>query len=275
MSVALRTLDSVLRRMKRMASATVRFAFFLPDAIADPIEHLRIARHHRYCIAIPFPQLDWKPASVQESLAELYDFAIQTANSALDWYLENRTTKKRYAKFYHRLAYVFATIAAAIPLLKISSLLDAPAVKQFFNTSADLNSVVAELSLALFGVAAGLALIDRMAGFSADWMRYVITATQINRARLEFQFAWDKLNRTLPYPPPTSSARRAGKSAQSDSPPAARGKKPDPIATRIKLVHEFCLQIAELTEKETSGWATDLKERVSQLDSQLPRRSKG
>jgi hypothetical protein len=261
-----KTVFSGLRKIRRWATSILRAAFFLPDSDSDAFEQLRIARHHRYCVAIPFPHLDWSDLQTLESIEEMHDFAVQTGNSALDWYLENRETKKRYAKFFHRLAYAIATIAAAIPLLKLSNVLDAPFVKQLLDTKADLNSLVAELSLALFGVAAGLALIDRMAGFSADWMRYVVTATQINRKKMEFQFLWDRLERTLPYPP--------HKKAQVEVAGKIPKRKDDPIAARIKLVQEFCSSIADLTEKETSGWATDLKERVSQLDSQLPRRTK-
>jgi hypothetical protein len=181
-------------------------------------------------------------------------------NSALDWYLEKRTGKKRRAKILQGTTYTVAILAAAIPLINLSNLFTS-------------RSLTAEASLALVGVAAGLALIDKSAGYTADWMRYVTTAAQINRALLEFHFAWDRLESTMPYPPDNDPPDPLTK---VDIPATERGRRrkapePNPVGARIDLVKDFCLEIADAVELETSAWAIDLKERVAQLDRHLPR----
>jgi len=46
----------------------------------------------------------------------------------------------------------------------------------------------------LIGVAGGATLVDRAAaGYTADWMRYMTTASLINRALVKFEFDWNEL----------------------------------------------------------------------------------
>jgi hypothetical protein len=248
--------------VRHAVASAIRFIFLWPRTLMDEIARLRIARQQSFCIAIPFPALDWSlPPAIRESLMELHDYAEQMDNSALDWYLEKRTAKKRRAKVLHGTTYLVAILAAAIPLINLSNLFPA-------------RSLTAEASLALVGVAAGLALIDKSAGYTADWMRYVTTASQINRALLEFHFAWDRLESTLPYPPPSPESP-ANLSKATPPAPERRSRRgtteQSPVEARIDLVKDFCLKIADVMQLETSTWATDLKERVALLDRQLPR----
>jgi hypothetical protein len=92
-------------------------------------------------------------------------------------------------------------------------------------------------------------------------MRYITTVARINRALIEFQFDWNKIDQTSPYPPPTGT-----------SPPSIkRGKKDiDPVTQRIELARVFCSKIFEFMDQETSVWADELKERVAQMARQLP-----
>jgi hypothetical protein len=238
------------------------------SSLLDQIKELRTARHEKFCVALPFPRLDWtNKDAVEGNLAELRDYAEQLANSALDWYLDKKTSKKRFARCLHNWTYFFGILAALIPLLKISTLLDLALVKQYFGPNA--SSGAAEASLALIGLAGGLTLIDRTAGFTADWMRYITTASRINRALIEFQFKWNKLD----YNSPCLGASSIDPPQQ----PAGSGKKtpePDPVAQRIELAYKFCLEIFDLTGQETSIWADELKERVAQMASQFPHRGK-
>lgn len=234
----------------------------------EPVEELRIARHQQFCIAIPFPRLDWSsPQAARKSLDELHDYALQMGNSGLDWYLRKKKVKKGFAKALHWSIYAVGIAAAIFPLLKLSNVLNITLFTSCCGSATNFNSFAAEMSLALIGVAAGLALIDKSAGISNDWMRYIKAATQINRALVEFNFDWDRLEQTLPYPPRDPIVQQAA-GAAPESPK-------DPIAARIDLVREFCLKIVQVMAEETSDWADDLKERVSQMDRQLPRAGKG
>jgi SMODS and SLOG-associating 2TM effector domain 2 len=228
----------------------------------DAADALRIARHAKFCTALPFPALSWTDeTSVESSLRELRDYAEQLANSALDWYLEKKVSKKRFAACLHRWTYVFGVLAAVIPLLMLNlgKFLD-PFVKQYFGIECHLSSIAAETALLLAGIAGGATLIDRTAGFTADWMRYITTAADINRALIEFQFEWDMLDQSAPYLPRTKT---------SQPPIEKTDKEIDPVAQRIERARVFCLNILEFTRRETSVWADELKARVTQMEGQL------
>src|SRR5262249_54860101 len=119
---------------------------------SDQVRALRLARHDKFCTALPFPAFDWTDEqTIKRSLAELRDYAEQLANSALDWYLQKKTTKKRYAAFFHYATYAVGVIAAIIPLLKFAAILDLESVKRYLGH--DSAASAAEMSLALIGLA--------------------------------------------------------------------------------------------------------------------------
>jgi len=153
-----------------------------PKADIDDDERLRIARHHRLCTAIPFPALNWQEQDVEKSLARLHDYAVQIANSSIDWYLQRKRAKKFFARTLHSLTFLFGILAAIIPVLKMfSTELQSQLMRLLFaGLVTNPSAFAAETALVLIAIAGGFALIDRAAGFSADWMRYLTTAERIN-----------------------------------------------------------------------------------------------
>jgi conflict system pore-forming effector with SLATT domain len=231
----------------------------------DAIDALRIARHAKLRTALPFPELYWTSGkNTATSLAKLHDYAVQLANGALDWYLEKKSSKKRVAVFLHWWTYSFGVLAAVIPLLMLNfgKFLD-PIVKQHLGIDTNLSSVAAEAALLIAAIAGGATLIDRAAGFTADWMRYITTAVRINRALIEFQFEWSTLERNSPFTP-----KENGDAAPVYRPPA-KGKIVDPVEQRIVLATQFCMEILDFMDQETSVWADELRERVAQMARQF------
>ena len=205
---------------------------------------------------MPFPDLKWdSPDNTEANLAELREFATQLAYSALDWYLEKKRGKKNWAQWLHLFTYAFGILAALVPLAMIVF----PGLVSFKGYFSDPAAFAAEVAVVLAGIAGGFTLVDRSVGFTADWMRYIGTATNLNRELIAFQLDWDELayaaakNRDKPDPGPT------GKAA------ARRAKKNDPDAQRINRVKVFCLKILEITGEETGIWANELKERLAQM----------
>jgi SMODS and SLOG-associating 2TM effector domain 2 len=254
-------------RRWRLFLESIRRAFASPPGDEetfplDAVDAIRVTRHAKFCTALPFPLLSWKDEKCVEcSLRELRDYVEQLANGALDWYLEKKTSKKRFAVCLHWWTYIFGVLAALIPLLMLNlgKFLD-PFVKQYLGIESNLSSIAAETALLLAGIAGGATLIDRAAGFTADWMRYITTAARINRALIEFQFAWNKIDQASPYPPPSGTPQ----------PSIKRGKRDiDPVTQRIELAKEFCSKIFEFMDQETSIWADEMKERVAQAARQL------
>ena len=126
----------------------------------------------------------------------------------------------------------------------------------------------AEAALVLIGIAGGFSLIDKLAGFTASWMRYMLTATRINQALIAFHFDWNELERKRSLL--RSRVDPSAGNPPGDDPPRAPGTPPnfdDPVTEGIDLIKRFCMKILDIMDEETSGWADELKKNASQLAS--------
>jgi hypothetical protein len=231
-----------------------------PESDAD---NLRIARHHQLCTALPFPSLTWsKDSSAESNLAELHDYAVQLANSGIDWYLEKKRGKEIRAKAMHFLTFVSGILAAIVPLFMIV----VPEFEILKGHFGNPREFAAEVALLLIGIAGGFNIIDRSAGYSADWMRYIVTATQLNSLLVKFEFEWNAASRAISPAPPSTQAP----AVVTNSPPP-QTQKPEVVSDeqRIELVKNFCLKILDVVGGETEVWANELKERVAQMARNL------
>jgi len=227
-------------------------------------DDLRIARHRQFCTALPFPSLRWDDEGNDDrNLAELHDYAVQLANSGLDWYLSKKQGKERRARIAHWLTYGSAVLAAVVPLF----LIVIPELQIFHWRVDNPAGFAAETALIFIGIAGGFTLIDRSAGFSADWMRYILTATRLSRALMEFEFDWSALSREASPRSRLPSADEKTSVAPPSRPP--RGASHDAVQRRIDRVKKFCLDILDIIGGETEIWANELKERVAQLANHL------
>jgi len=225
----------------------------------EGLEDVQIFRHRNLCAAIPFPKLSWADKNNESTnLERLHDYAVQLANSAIDWYIHKKFIKKRFSRSLHVLSYLFAILGALVPLFKIFSPEVESKILHSIGLAADHGSIAVEAALVLIGVAGGFNLIDRFAGFTNDWMRYMATAMRLNQELIEFQFRWSELERaasTNPSPP---------------DPPGKRAiKEIDPIKSKIDMVHKFCSRVLSIVEEETSAWADELKNNVAQFTQHI------
>ncbi|MBA2945141.1 SLATT domain-containing protein [Streptomyces himalayensis] len=120
----------------------------------------------------PFPLGDWgEPA---ERLDELYRWVERGALTTAEWYLRDRTWKRRGARALRAGTALGAVVGAALPVL-------------------DLTRVVGGVApwgcLALL-LAVACAVGDRYFGLTAGWMRDVATAQAVQRRLQALQFDW-------------------------------------------------------------------------------------
>lgn len=229
---------------------------------------LDIRRRNQFCTAVPFPDLHWgRDSNTEDNLAQLHDFARQLANSAIDWYLEKKRGKKTVARRLHILTYISGALAVIVPLAMII-IPEFDGIAKYFSNP---RSFAAEAALVLLGTAGAWNLIDRSAGFSADWMRYIVTVTCLCRELAEFEFDWVELTRK-------AYKQRSEPSKESENAPPQNSSQPfpsqqetqnkavvDPDTARVALAKEFSLKVLEITGDETSIWAKELKDRLSQI----------
>jgi hypothetical protein len=242
----------------------LNFARHATNSTEIGADEVNIARHHEFCSAIPFPTLNWDDAkNTETNLAELHDYAVQLANSGLDWYLQKKKRKELFAKILHNLTYFSAILAAIVPLAMII----VPEFKSLGSQFPNSREFAAEAALLLIGIAGGFNVIDRAAGYSADWMRYIVTATRLNRALVDFEFKWNAFIRAASgsqmLPLPDAKAVACAPETPKTAVPT------DLVQQRIDLVREFCMLVLDIIGGETEVWANELKERVAQMARNL------
>jgi hypothetical protein len=189
-------------------------------------------------------ELDWDAANLTASLEGLHRYVLTTAKRSERWYWANKTTKARLAIVIQWIA-IFATglaglvpIAAKLTLFAgFSSWLRRQGIGQVDS------GLLASL---LIGGGAALLGIDRLAGISSGWTRYVITATSIRAASEEFRMDWAAL------------------SAQAATPPTA-----EQGAAMIQRAKAFSMVIEGLVAKETQDWAAEFRQNMSMLERDL------
>ena len=98
----------------------------------------------------------------------------------------------------------------------------------------------------LIGGGAALLTVDRVAGISSGWSRYVLTATAIRTASEEFRVDWAAL------------------SAQATTPPTA-----EQTAAMFQRAKVFSMTVEGLISKETQDWATEFRQNMNVLERDL------
>ena len=105
----------------------------------------------------------------------VYEYAVAWANEAIDWYLVKKGPKKWWAVGTRVGVILLTATGTLIPLVMATGTLPKWDGVQF--------AQFGFICLALAGACVGL---DKFSGFSSAWMRYLTTATTLQRLLQEF-----------------------------------------------------------------------------------------
>ena len=121
------------------------------------------------------PALDWsKP---DDAIAALHEFATKVARDALEWYWLAKKWPKRLSQGSRLLAIVATAIGGLIPLL----------------TAGIIDASRGSWGYVALAVAGTLVTIDKFFGYSSTWMRFTVSATELETALATFRLDWAKL----------------------------------------------------------------------------------
>src|SRR6266852_3247495 len=130
--------------------------------------------------------LDWGPDHSNQSLDVIYQYVVDAASQAINWYLTARRSKKRWAQRLRVGAIFMVAVAGVLPVL--SQIFEAP-------SSVKIQPAWASVALA---IAVALVALDRFFGFSSAWARYMATGQAISAALNQFRLDWQKASCQLP-----------------------------------------------------------------------------
>ena len=121
---------------------------------------------------------EWNETNAKAKLGELYIEVLNLADSNIQWYQTYRKVKG----FWSKLIRIFAII-----LLVGSTLIP------YFSFIFDREKKLIYIGYILAGIGAGFLLIDRYYGFSNSWVRFVLTAMDLENMRNLFVENWQVL----------------------------------------------------------------------------------
>jgi hypothetical protein len=186
----------------------------------------------------PFPEVSAEsPAAQREALARLREWAEQSAEDAMDWYLRDKKRKRIGSRLLQGLAIAFAVAGTAVPL----------------GTAAAGGSGQG-WGYVLLAVAAGCKGFDHFFGLSSTWMRDITVAHavrgELNAVRLEW--ATDVLR-----------AGPAGAAAGPDAP-----LEPREVERQLALIARLVGAVRRHVENETADWQAEFSASTRQLHEQ-------
>jgi hypothetical protein len=178
-----------------------------------------------------FPELVWEPGKLAAPLNALYQFTVNYATSAQDWYVRNRRVLRFGSRSLRIWAILLTTVAGIVPLL--AQMLEGTCIK--------IHPLWTAVALALVGT---LLALDKFWGATSGWVRYVLAEQELavakDKFRSEFELArvsWNSLE-------PTAEQAQA----------------------MVKRCAEFMAQIHGIVSAETKNWASEFAEAARQIE---------
>jgi hypothetical protein len=175
------------------------------------------------------PEIAWDKRLA--SLAELFDWAEDNAQAAIEWYLREKKRKARWSRSLRMLAVILLTLGGAVPLAALTA--SRPALGNW--------------GFVLIALAAGCMAYDRFSGYSSAWLRYMATATSLRAQLTEFQLTTSRWMATL------------------------GGEEPgaDDVLPMLDTIQSFLRAINESIRGETQSWLAEFDANLSDLKSQV------
>jgi hypothetical protein len=179
-------------------------------------------------------------------LTAVYNHTVETAKDAIGWYLINKVPQKRWARTIRLAAIFFTTIGGLIPLIAASKVLTMWTVSTT-NSNGAAGTIGIEFSqfgYVALALAGACILLDKYFGFSSAWIRYLTTATMLQRLLHEFCLDWAALD-----------VCREGQAPQFES--------------LLRRAQTFITRVRTEVEKETADWAAEYRTNLAEMEKSV------
>ncbi len=167
-------------------------------------------------------------------LTAVYNDMVATAKDAIDSYLVNKASRRRWARQMRSVAILFAAIDGLVPLIVASKGLAAWTASIEF-------SQFGYIPLALAGAGIGL---EKYSGYSSAWIHYQTTATLLQRLLRDFCLDWAVLD-----------VYYEGQTPQ-----------PEPLPRRIR---PLISRLRGKLDKGTSDWGPEYRSALAEMEKSV------
>ncbi|CAN5822918.1 hypothetical protein BH20ACI4_BH20ACI4_03490 [soil metagenome] len=181
----------------------------------------------------------WNKQNTDESLTQIYDWAVRVANDNITWYERKKKPRRLWSQSLRALSIIFAAAGALCPLLDATGIFGGQSPNDVQN-----RLILAHWGYVFLAVAASVAGFDYYFGHSSGWMRFIVTQISIERALKEFQYDWVILK-------------------------VQQENNPSNTPIFLQRAKDFTLQIENLIKQETDTWVAEFQTNISQLEKVL------
>jgi hypothetical protein len=164
-------------------------------------------------------------------LNEIYQYVKSQAIDAINWYLKRKGPASRFSKSLRLLAIIVGTLGAVFPLLQSTDF-------------AENSNNFSQYGYILLALAGGCVLLDKLFGFSSNWMRYMNTIMRLKILLAEFEMDWARL--TL----------RIGSGSINE----------EQQEEMFDCLTEFRLNVMEELKNETQKWIEEFRSNMDRLE---------
>jgi hypothetical protein len=179
--------------------------------------------------------LRWDAADALACLDKIRRLVEADLESAINWYYAKKRRKVWYSQGLRLAAVLFGTIGAAIPFL----------------ASTGLGREVSELTIlrtnqwgyVFIVIAGGCVAVDKLFGFSTNWIRFVDAATRIQTILGKFRIEWYKQ---------LAVADMAANRAES-------------VDRLFATLQDCATRTREVIEEETGAWIAEFRSSLTKL----------
>lgn len=179
--------------------------------------------------AFRLPEITWDKRVA--SLKELFGWAEDNSQAAIEWYLSEKKRKARWSRGLRILAAILITLGGAIPLAALTA----------------SRAALGNWGFVSIALAAGCMAYDRFAGYSSAWLRYMAAATNLRAQLSEFQLSWSRWMAVL-----------------GDEEPSTEN-----TLIMIDAIRSFTQAVNETIRDETQSWLAEFNANLSDLKSQV------
>lgn len=178
-------------------------------------------------------EFEWSSDDPLDSLSQAYAYVEDQGIKAIEWYWANKASKSRGSRAVRFAAILLTTVAGLIPIVMATGV-RVPGLSD--STMSNMGYVL----LALVGALLGL---DKYAGFTTGWMRYIRTGLALQKTLEELRFDWLILRSKAANPP-----------------------TPEEIQAMLARLSKFIGDVQEQVQSETELWITEFTNSLTQLD---------
>ena len=197
-------------------------------------------RHSQDIRPAELDSLDWGSEHARQSLDVIYQYVVDAASQAINWYLVARRPKRRWAQRLRVGSIIMVAVAGVLPVLS-----------QIFATGSSVKIPPAWATVAL-AIAVALVALDRFFGFSSAWARYMATGQAISAALNQFRLDWQQASSKLPTGGPTQ----------------------ENIDRFLSLAKTLARKTDDLIQAETLQWVKEFRETLTEIERSAQSRDK-